>query len=231
MNDTTNPNADPVVSAPPATVIPAPQLRRAWQLASAYGHEGAGALTTDQIETGAYSADQIWDLVSARNDAYEREVGFRPFGGIPFPTVDEDGDIVHTTGTGRLRWIISLDGMVSLEIRRPGPIGVVLRANVHTDGDVWAGDTAPQGAYYQRHVDALETALTALVGEDAARVAAADLRRGAVDGHLSPQVATALTDAIASLHAMQQHAYACCEALRAVRRLTDLLIPQDATSE
>lgn len=63
----------------------------------------------------------------------------------------------HTTGTGRLRWLVHESGAVALAVSRPE--GDVIHCDVTADGRVVAYHT---GRFAWRHVEALRQALAAL---------------------------------------------------------------------
>jgi hypothetical protein len=61
--------------------------------------------------------------------------------GITKPVLDQRGEVIHTTSTGRLRWQVSRDGTVRLEVTRPHPDRAVLDGN----------DPAARAAVLERH--------------------------------------------------------------------------------
>lgn len=142
------------------------QIRRAHALASAHGHEWAYL----SVEV----AQALWHLGAPRDGAREiaRVVGaMRHDGGlagVAAPAVLDDGCVVHTTGTGRLSWVVAPDGSTTITIDRP--TGAVLRA-ILADEDILVYVLG--GEFFTRHVEALEGAMLAVL---AGEMPAADAR-------------------------------------------------------
>jgi hypothetical protein len=131
--------------------VSAVQFARARALALAHGHLWAQCPETE----GLTDAEEILSVVTEW-DAAEGVPSV--CGGIYAPTVDEDGDVVHTTGTGRLSWCVYEDGHTTISIARP--TGWVATVSVCPDGD-WSVDVG--GEILERHVDAALVAVRALV--------------------------------------------------------------------
>lgn len=77
------------------------------------------ALTHEQLVQRAAPRPEI----SVRDLAHVAWIGIGPDGdpGIVAPCLDFEGDVFHTTGSGRLEWLIDREGGVSLSVNRPGP--------------------------------------------------------------------------------------------------------------
>jgi len=153
------------------------QFVLAHALALAYGHEWATALDStsalrDPEEIAENTRQVRWEDSMAGIEAPEME---DPGTGYE----DEQGMVVHTTGTGRLSWEIFPCGTVQLFVCRPA--GKVLGVSVTPDEKIeaWAFDDA---LYAERHIRALLPALEAL--ETAGAVVCAEIRK-ALD-HLRP---------------------------------------------
>lgn len=131
----------------------ASQLRRAWQLASAHGHEWAEALPQEDLDRRQWTVKTIEAATMLA-----RRPGQMP--GIAAPTVGMDGAISHQTVTGRLSWHVDLDGTVVLRVERPR--GVVLVAWMRPDGRLEVHRHHPDVPLHRRHVEALRYALRAL---------------------------------------------------------------------
>lgn len=139
---------------PPRTT--AAQLRIALALADAYGHEWAEAFRAleppsreplnlqnivyapsryERLSAQGWSplkieelhgrpVDEAADAIRRRLD--EAEGANREFRGIDAPRWDTDGDIHHTTGTGRLSWDIVAAGRVTINAWRPDEVHALL---------------------------------------------------------------------------------------------------------
>lgn len=169
------------------TLIPDLLWTRAWRLGEAHGHEWTLALRS---VTGGHevpppiSSDMLESIVDRWR---EENVPSGHGAGVGSPFVAEwvDGywgeytspqgrhysncwhngwdrcGASHRTGTGRCRWVIDHDGVVTISISRPGDVDVLV-VTVAVDGTVqW---TAPDCGvrYGVRHVEAAVYELTAL---------------------------------------------------------------------
>jgi len=147
------------------------QFCTAWALARAYWHGWAadyGTSFTDMVEDVhlAASAEEACERIRARYKALPSFPG--QIAGIECPELAGD-NIVHTTGTGRLSWVVRPDGSVSFTVSTP--YGVVAQAEVSAPevartrygepyirrtANMWARDARP------RHVMALNKAISVL---------------------------------------------------------------------
>lgn len=148
-------------------------------LARSFGHRWASerdapsALAyTDRVRYGGAGIDTAEIARAAVADAPENTIG-----GIYAPSVNADGDVEHTTGSGRLRYVIAPTGSVTLYVYRPAgeddpeDAGIpTLRAIVanHTVDMIEAVRDSQSGRACARHWQALVEALTPLVGYEAA---------------------------------------------------------------
>lgn len=112
------------------------QLRVALALALAYGHEWTDAfeaenplrvdgwepLTLEELD--GWPVDEAAVAIARRLGEPDPED--QQFLGIDRPRWDADGDIQHTTGTGRLSWMIDVRGRVTLNVWRPGEVHAML---------------------------------------------------------------------------------------------------------
>lgn len=128
------------------------QIRIAHHLARVHGHLWGTAMSPEMAVSifDAYGIKGISEIVGRLESAQ--------FGGIVGP-VEEDGVVTHTTGTGRTRWEVFEDGHVLIQINRPS--GMVFEAVVSPEGEITVLDIL--GDFEARHVDALETALGAVM--------------------------------------------------------------------
>lgn len=159
------------------------QVRIAHSLGVAYSHEWACALA-EPVATALWRLGGAEEI--ARVVAKVRDVVGRSFPGIEAPTVREDGAIVHTTGSGRLRWEVYEDGYTRITVSRPS--GDVLCASVGADGEVVVSDLGEPFA--ERHVSALHDA----VGKAAEIGQAWMTAHAAVDKAFAPLRQRALPD-------------------------------------
>lgn len=177
------------------------QYESALKLARAFGHEWAGAAESSGLFVGsgdkfAPTTELIDALVDAHHAANPR---FEPWqAGISCPETD-GSDVVHTTGTGRLRWLVNGNGKVTIYVNRPQQ-DLILRVFVkpaepvvkpqlsgwHRPSlatDQWAhweaGGVSIWTEYLdlvrRRHVEVAIEAVAALVGEEGARLAFSEL--------------------------------------------------------
>ncbi len=135
-----------------------------WRLARAYGHLWAGVDLPEERYEGDIRVGDLQDRCPPS-----------ALGGITGPDVaPETGEVAHGTASGRLRWVVSREGVCTLTIHRPPADGigrgpVCLEATVDHARQAWSGDGAVRiiggGALaLPRHVVALEEALRALLG-------------------------------------------------------------------
>ncbi|HWQ28442.1 MAG TPA: hypothetical protein VNN12_05415 [Dehalococcoidia bacterium] len=130
---------------------PQTQLERAHALARAYGHEWGVLIHPVEIRA-IEDLSIIPALVAERR--YERAIV-----GIDRPDVDDDGVIRHTSGTGRVSWVVAPDGRVEFRVNRPS--GTVLVLDAPTDVAARAS-VSVLGTYYARHYREIERAIRAL---------------------------------------------------------------------
>jgi hypothetical protein len=99
----------------------AEQLVIAYALASAHGHlwscEANGILVGTWLMGLRSEMPENWESLLRANALAAQQDGAP--GGIPGPFVEQQGTIVHTTGTGRLTWEIRGNSIVRLVVRRP----------------------------------------------------------------------------------------------------------------
>lgn len=115
-----------------------PQLHSAFKLARAYGHEWAVTLDLAGVreawELAVEESDPSYRVMSAISniDSFTRQRSTsHPSlpAGIASPTLEDDM-IVHTTLSGRLRWVVYPAGDVELSVFRPHFSEPVLTAHV-----------------------------------------------------------------------------------------------------
>lgn len=133
------------------------QATTACALARAYGHYWAGCPGVE----GLRSVTEIEALSLATEETGEPGALM----GIRAPSLDAQGRVVHETMSRRLLWTVDRDGNVLVDVRRPHPIGTVIRAEIYRS--VGAGVVVsilehdePNVRY--RHVDALTDVAFAL---------------------------------------------------------------------
>lgn len=128
MTDTTQPK-----QTPPRTT--AAQLRIALALAEYYGHEWPDAfgggdrewaddwepLTIEELDGQLAHA-----AAAAIHAKVVEQANPDGIGGITHPQWDTDGDIHHTTTSGRLSWMIDVRGRVTLNVWRPDDVHAML---------------------------------------------------------------------------------------------------------
>ncbi len=110
------------------TTLTAIQFYRAHQLARAFGHTWGGIDAPKSFDSYAVAvnpADPTTEIAleAIHQMAYDSKADGdgdnNTIWGILAPTVDEDGDVVHTTGFGRLDWRVDRQGNVGFTINRP----------------------------------------------------------------------------------------------------------------
>lgn len=135
-----------------------PQLARAHAPARAYLHEWAN------LNLNYWKRESL-DV--ARIERAVERVGRNSMPGIRAPWLDDGGYVVHTTGTGRLTWIIERDGRTTFFVSRPD--GDVLEAVVPAPNrgvryEQFVGNepiaVKVLGEFGSRHLDALLDALS-----------------------------------------------------------------------
>lgn len=173
------------------TQITAAQLRAAYALARAHGHEWASVdlrvvslqrhdpeklpqivvvSHDDVVSTDQGAALALPAPVADLAEFFEAALGERSMPGLPFATA-------HTTGSGRLSWAVEADGSVVLTVRRPGATLVALRALDAAAKTAWVGAEALrpllEGLAGQglRHGYASESPLSAAIHDASAGVA------------------------------------------------------------
>lgn len=142
---------------PRKVVLPAPQARAAFALASLHGHGWAVALGVAGLSPEGMSIGQI------------RRVTRRHYGADCFPyPIDAPRvvgrEVFHHTGVGgagRLSWIVFADGAVTIEVHRPE--GVAAAVLVSPDGYVTVEDPGAGVPLYTRHLEPVLQAVAALV--------------------------------------------------------------------
>lgn len=132
------------------------QLARAFALAVSFDHDW-GRIDPKVIEA----------ICAAGGCTYKEILGeyllseTNKQGGISPPMPSADGVVSHETGTGRCRYIVTANGAVTVEIRRPGR-RVVLRGEVSPEGKT---RIMRVGDAFWRHWDAMIRVLRALGSE------------------------------------------------------------------
>jgi hypothetical protein len=84
-----------------------PQFIATKALASTFHHLWASAIGDNFVL-------DLQEIDAIASESYDQQ-----FGGITSPTLDEQGNVVHVTGSGRLHWLINSAGNVELNIYRP----------------------------------------------------------------------------------------------------------------
>lgn len=135
------------------TQITAAQLRAAYALARAHGHEWA-SVDLRVVSLQRHDPEKLPQIVIVGHDTvvstdrgaalalpapaadlaefFEAALGERSMPGLPFATM-------HTTGSGRLSWVVEADGSVVLTVRRPGATLLALRALDAAAKTAWSG--------------------------------------------------------------------------------------------
>ena len=141
-----------------ATLTPA-AVTAAHRLARAFGHTWGQLSLTDVLALSPITPEGIDALCMAQLS--EGPVGW----GITAPTPDEDGDLVHTTGSGRLSWRVEPSGDTYIRVSRPGDL-VVFAVSIR-DGQVVPAEWTRTELVdtRSRHIWAARDAVTALLGE------------------------------------------------------------------
>jgi len=157
------------------------QWRTAWALAHAFGHLWANVpevvCLMSQVADGEQSPSAIRQIVS---QVVAQEQDWYP--GLMAPEVCRDATgavlVVHTSGTGRVRWAVREDGSATIEVCRPDPWGVVLRATIGpasyagSQRRPWEPDREVRleqlGPFAQRHLAVLARAVAAAVAAEQA---------------------------------------------------------------
>lgn len=164
------------------------QYNSTLKLARAFGHEWARVAESSNLfgpgNEFAPTTELIAALVGARHAANPR---FEPWqAGISCPEMEES-DVLHTTGTGRLRWLVNSEGNVTIYINRP-ELAEMIRVFVYPEREVtapvpkeqWGPDWNAGGVQIyleriglvrRRHVETAIEAVAALVGEEKALLA------------------------------------------------------------
>lgn len=147
---------------------------RAFTLARSHGHLWAQETVDDEL-VALHGTEAFETAVRERRER-ARETWPAPVGRAPRSLAEAQvaeaaacvdnafpcgigPSLAHTTGTGRLRWLVYESGAVTLVVSRPAPEGDVIRVDITPDGRVVA---YCMGRYGWRHVEALHQALRAL---------------------------------------------------------------------
>ncbi len=154
--------------------LPREMLVVALKLAKNYGHEWGRFFDPKTIEP--MSINQIEEI--SFDPEYDHYIGLPIFSPELRSYQSNHYGLYHTTGTGRLSWEIHNYGMVTLSIHRPG-IDSVLKADVNicrpTGSTIKVCVEQNDKRIYQRHVDALVDALSALMPYQQALEACVDI--------------------------------------------------------
>ena len=156
------------------------QISRAHKLARAFGHEWGNACSEEQlmalIPDGGFSS--LADVIDLIRSITRVRRGMPEWAGIEAPTpvgfpVGFPGEIVHTSGSGRIEWTIFQNGETHIRIRRPGYTAIYAYVNDVGGYSVSKGHSndlgqAVEAVIEERHIDALYFALAAVVGDGAA---------------------------------------------------------------
>jgi hypothetical protein len=141
------------------------QVRIAWALASQFGHEWAGSFHVEEedfyrgpLRFEDFEGVEVGEAARTIRMVTEelREPG--AMSGWSAPEWDFEGDVEHTTGSGRLSWNVSVEGVVTLNVWRPGDVWAALL--ILEGGEVRRFEVAE--ACRLRHLDALDEALCGL---------------------------------------------------------------------
>jgi len=152
------------------TILKGTQGIRAYQLASYYGHlwattaykmvkEALGDGFEDEHDIYDYIAEPGLELEELRKRS-EIADEMSPVKGIWEPMLDESGNIVHTTTTGRLEWVIEPDGSVHFSLYRPNDVQPAIVAHCTPLLDLTVHVLSSYT--YLRHFRALAEALWAI---------------------------------------------------------------------
>jgi hypothetical protein len=128
---------------------PRVQYSAAWRLATSHAHLWATAFDE--------TADPPPTCVEIENRMRSQ---YPNTPAIPAPTLDNDNNVVHTTATGRTRWVVRPNGSVTIEIYRPHASHYSLRAERSEQGR-WT--LRALGEYHRRHLDALQRGVACLL--------------------------------------------------------------------
>jgi hypothetical protein len=134
------------------------QLSIAHRYAVAYGHLWGSIpwRIVDRIFDESLDNANLCATIARHAESYDET----SMGGMDQPTIDANGCIVHTTGTGRTHWSIARGGTVTIEIRRP--FGTCMVATIAANGELY--EIRPgEMAHGERHLSALHEALQVLV--------------------------------------------------------------------
>lgn len=140
-------------------VLPAVQVYHAERLASAFSHEWGGFQIPFAEGVGSVDAVKLGDIYRDTRRSHVVSEGWQT--GISYPHVDEAGNIVHVTMTGRTEWEVAPNGYVAIAINRPN--GTCLQARL--EGVYGGGKLSIERGevpFGTRHLDALHKALSAV---------------------------------------------------------------------
>jgi hypothetical protein len=131
--------------------VPAQQLDKAQRLARRFGHEWG--------DFKFHWNDEPIRLQDIRDDTVSRRYP-GAIAGITHPELDDDGNIVHQTMTGRTRWKITPEGATTIVISRPDGDILAYREEGH------ASEISALAPFGERHLRALIDAISG-IGFDA----------------------------------------------------------------
>jgi hypothetical protein len=139
--------------------------------AAAVGPESP-ELDSARWEAANAASQRVWDAAWAAYDAHPGPSTHEQaracswvaqttseWGGFLYASDPDTGIISHVTGTGRLTWVITPEGEVTLKVSRPS--GPVLTVMVSPSGETRVTQSVPQ-SLGSRHVDTARWALRAL---------------------------------------------------------------------
>lgn len=141
------------------------QLMVAFKLARKLGHEWAVVLKWEDLkgidtdtlrpDTGVVPVSKIQELVEGKRQEND-------FPGVSAPEVNRNGEVVHTSSTGRIRYTVGVCGDVTIEVRRP--TGVVLEVKIPVEGPMSWSAFPKNGTIQLRHLEAAVELVAAVLG-------------------------------------------------------------------
>jgi hypothetical protein len=155
-----------------------PQMQSVFALAKAHGH-GWATVDVDNHVAAAAAPDNQGDpdlarlavtaaALAAATTLGETDRAYNEYAKAYIATWDRDPGlgpmIEHRTGTGRLAWSVYHDGSVEINVSRPS--GVVFKAGVSGPGTRYLRLEQFGKSIEARHIEALVTALRALLVSD-----------------------------------------------------------------
>jgi hypothetical protein len=137
------------------TFLTSAQFEVTLKLAQAYGHAWANeaAVIAAIAQQNGASVELISAIMAERN--YPGEIP-----GIQAPTISDDGVVVHTTDSGRLRWEIQRNGCWKFLVNRPGIDGLITVENDWT-GKISVQFVQPEKIFLRHVYAAKEAAIVA----------------------------------------------------------------------